>query len=230
MPLEDLVDHLLNLVGLGGTRTSPMGFVILRVQVTKITGYDEDVVFLVIPDKLESSRHVPLILGTCTLCRIVNVIKESEFDRLSTSWSTARTLRLLSRWGMADLGSGAGGDEGKSVVAPEKPLEKGIDEPVMMREGLKLGPFQMQILEGKTTPLLQETAHVMVAPLKAGMVWPAGACPLPPGLHVLHVYIRLKMGSNKVSVIVRNMSGSPIFLKKGVQVAYIVSASPVPSA
>ena len=41
LPLEDLVDYLLNLVGLGGKRTSPLGFVILHVQVWGITGYDE---------------------------------------------------------------------------------------------------------------------------------------------------------------------------------------------
>ena len=46
--LGDLVDHPLNLVGLGGTQTHPLGFVILRVQVEEITGYDEDVVFLVV--------------------------------------------------------------------------------------------------------------------------------------------------------------------------------------
>ena len=37
------------------------------------------------------------------------------------------------------------------------------------------------------------------------------------------------MSSSKVSVVVRNMSESPIFLKKGVQVVLVVSASPVPS-
>ena len=50
-----------------------------------------------------------------------------------------------------------------------------------------------------------------------------------PRLHVLHLYTRLKMSSSKVSMMVRNMSESPIFLKKGVQVAWAVSASPVPS-
>ena len=70
----------------------------------------------------------------------------------------------------------------------------------------------------------------MVMPLKAGESQLGGVWPLPPGLHVLHVYTRLKMGSSKVSVVVRNMSKSPIFLKKGVQVAWVVSASPVPPA
>ena len=64
-------------------------------------------------------------------------------------------------------------------------------------------------------------------PLKAGEVQPGGAQPLLPGLHVLPAYTRLKNGSSKVSVVVRNMSDSPIFLKKGVQIAHMVSVVPV---
>ena len=74
LPLEDLVDYPLNLVGLGGKQISPLGFVILRVQVRGIAGYDEDVVFLVVPDESEFERRVPLVVGTCTISRIVNVI------------------------------------------------------------------------------------------------------------------------------------------------------------
>ena len=74
LPLEDLVDYPLNLVGLGGKQTSPLGFVILRVQVRGIAGYDEDVVFLVVPDESKFAWRVPLVVGTCTISRIVNVI------------------------------------------------------------------------------------------------------------------------------------------------------------
>ena len=51
LPLEDLVDYLVNLMGLGGMRTSLLGFVMLRVQVQGVAGYDEDAVFLVVPDE-----------------------------------------------------------------------------------------------------------------------------------------------------------------------------------
>ena len=51
LPLEDLVDYLLNFMGLGGKCTSPLGFVILHVQVWGIAGYDEDMVFLVVPEE-----------------------------------------------------------------------------------------------------------------------------------------------------------------------------------
>ena len=51
LPLEDLMDYPVNLVGLGGKCTSPLGFVILHIQVRGIAGYDEDVVFLVVPNE-----------------------------------------------------------------------------------------------------------------------------------------------------------------------------------
>ena len=74
LPLEDLVDYPLNLVGLGGKCTSPLGFVILHVQVWGITGYDEDAVFLVVPNESEFRQRVPLVVGTCTIGRIINVV------------------------------------------------------------------------------------------------------------------------------------------------------------
>ena len=40
--------------------------------------------------------------------------------------------------------------------------------------------------------------------------------------------MRLKNGSGRVSLVVRNTSDSHIFLKKGVPVARVMSASPVP--
>ena len=51
LPLEDLVDHPLNLIGLGGKCTSSLGFIILHMQVREITGYDEDVVLLMVPNE-----------------------------------------------------------------------------------------------------------------------------------------------------------------------------------
>ena len=41
---------------LGGNWTWLLGFVILRVQVKEIMGYDEDVIFLVVPDGSDFSK------------------------------------------------------------------------------------------------------------------------------------------------------------------------------
>ena len=68
----------------------------------------------------------------------------------------------------------------------------------------------------------------MVKPLKVGEGLLRDSRPLPPGLHLLHAYTCLKNGSGKVSLVVRNTSNSHLFLKKGVPVVQVMSASPVP--
>ena len=50
LPLSGLGNYPLHLVGLGGWHTCPLGFVIARLQVKEVTGYDEDVIFLVVLD------------------------------------------------------------------------------------------------------------------------------------------------------------------------------------
>ena len=151
LPLHDLVDHSLNLIGLGGMRTHP-----LQVQVNEITCYDEDVVFLVVPDESKFSWHIPLMIGTCTLGRIFNVIKESELDRLSTSWAMARASHLLSRQGtvVEDPGTAGDGPAQEGAATPESPMGWDVDEPLFMKENVRLGAFQTQMLECKVRPLI----------------------------------------------------------------------------
>ena len=105
--LGNLVHYPLNLVRLGGKHTSPLRFVILCIQVQEIAGYDKDVVFLVVPDESEFRRRVPLVIGTCTIGRIINVIWESKIDRLSTPWATAflpEERGCPNLWGCRDPG------------------------------------------------------------------------------------------------------------------------------
>ena len=218
----------MNLIGLGRKHTSPFRFIILHVQVWEIAGYDEDIVFLVVPDESEFGHRVPLVIGTCMIGRIINVIWESEMDHLSKPWATARMVQLLScQKGMAVLTLGSVG-EAQSEGASGGPQEVDVDEMVMVRESVRLGLFQTVIIEGWVRPLFGDMAHVMVTPLKAGEGQPWEARPLPLGLHILHAYTRLKNGSSKVSLMVRNMVDSHLFLKKGVLVAQVMSASLVP--
>ena len=68
----------------------------------------------------------------------------------------------------------------------------------------------------------------MVTLLKVGEGQLRDSRPLSLRLHVLHMYTHLKNGSGKVSLVVRNTSDSHIFLKQGVPVVQVMSASLVP--
>ena len=104
-----------------------------------------------------------------------------------------------------------------------------IDELVTVWESVCLRLFQTKIIEGWVKPLLGYTSHMMITLLRAEGR-PLETKLLPPGLHILHAYTHLKNGSRRVSLVVRNMSDSHIFLKKGVLVVWVVSASLVPPA
>ena len=184
LPLRDLVDHPLNLVGLGGTRTHLLGFVISRVQVKEITGYDEDMVFLVVPDESEFAWCVPIVVRTCTVGRIVNVIKEGEMDRLLMPWVVARASSLLSWQGtvVEDQGVVGDGPVEHGAVASQLPVGQDVDEPVCIKENVKLRPFQTQIVECRVKPLIGESAQVMVMPLRARATKPGGGMATAPAI------------------------------------------------
>ena len=130
---------------------------ILRVQVKEIMGYNEDMVFLVVPDDSEFTWHVPIMIRTCTLGRIMNIIKESEMDQLSTPWAVARASGLLSQLGNVAEYPGVAGDGPmeQGAMAPLLPESPDVDEPVYIKESVRLGPFQTQILECRSHRLSQ---------------------------------------------------------------------------
>ena len=167
-------------------------------------------------------------MGTCTISRLINVIRDSKIDSLTTPWSTTRVAQLLCCQLSMAVPASEGAetpDEGASGGSPEG----SIDELVTVWESVRLGPFQTKIIEGWVKPLLRSTSYVMITPLKAEGQ-PQETKLLPLGLHVLHAYTHLKNSSGRVSLVVRNVFDSQIFLKKGVPVAWVVSASLVPPA
>ena len=185
--------------------------------------------FLVVPDESKFSHRVPLVIGTCMIGRIINVMQESEIDHLSMPWATARMAQLLSCWKSMAIFTPWNAQEAQSDGTSGGPQEVDMDELVTVRESIHPGPFQTEIIEEWVKPLFGDMAHVMITPLKVGEGQPWEARPLPLGLHILHVYTHLKNGSGRVSLMVRNMSDSHIFLKKGVPVVLVMFASLVSS-
>ena len=94
-PLSNLVDDTLKINGFRGLFSWPLGYVIIRVQVEGVNGYNKDQVTLVVPDSTTFGSRVPVTLGTPTINQIVNVIKENEIDELSVSLNGSRISHLL---------------------------------------------------------------------------------------------------------------------------------------
>ena len=105
------------------------------------------------------------------------------------------------------------------------PEKNGVDTVIEMGSSAHVGPFQTEILEGKISQAPVCDTHVMVMPVgRVGLKQDRG-CQLPPRLQVLHTYTTMMAGCKQISIVVRNMTDQAIFLKKGVRVAHVVSAT-----
>ena len=94
-PLSNLSNGTLGINGFGGVFSWPLDYIIIRVQVEGVWGYNEDQVALVIPDSTGFGSWVPVTLDTSTINQIINMIKESEIDELLVSLNGSRIAWLL---------------------------------------------------------------------------------------------------------------------------------------
>ena len=150
------------------------------------------------------------------------MIKESEMDQISTPWVTVHLAELLSLCVITEETPEEGAE------GTDMPGEKEVDTVVEMRVSTHVGPFQTEILEGKISQAPTQDTHVMVTPIGCAELEQGRVHQLPPGLQVLHAYMTLTAGNKQVSIVVRNMTDKAIFLKKGAQVAHIISAMLAP--
>ena len=93
--LSDLANGTQGINDFRGVVSQPLGYVIIRVQVKGVQGYNEDQVVIVIPDSTIFGSQVPVTLGTPTINQSINMIKESEIDEQSSSLNRLRMAWLL---------------------------------------------------------------------------------------------------------------------------------------
>ena len=192
--------------GMGGSLVEPIGFVLMNVKVPCVRGYDEDQVTLVMDDPEMS--ECPVILGTLTLYRVMEVIKESEISKLAIPWSSSRISWLM--WNVtAKLGQVA-----INVVANKPIAPLNVDEVVRVTSKCTVPPFGHKVIHGKVNLVLHGCRlNVMTLPL---------------GIDVQTAYATLANGSHRVPVVLRNNTQDWLEIKKGMPIARMVTANAIP--
>ena len=113
----------------------------------------------------------------------------------------------------------------RGAGAPEK---NGVDTVIEMGSSAHVGSFQTEILEGKISQAPACDAHVMVTPVGRVESKQDRGRQLPPGLQVLHTYMTIMAGCKQIPIVGQNMTDQAIFLKRGTQMAHVVSATLAP--
>ena len=201
--------------GIGGISVEPVGFVMMNVKVPGIAGYDEDQIAIVIDDP--GMTEWPVILGTPTIYRVMEVIKESEISKLAVPWASSQ-ISWLMRDVVAKLGQVKVNDIANKPIAPLH-----VDEVVRVVSKCMVPPFGHKTIHGKVNLVLHGyKMNIMTHGLEKR------SPSLPLGIDVQTVYATLADGSNQITVVLRNNTRDWVEIKKGVPVTRMVTANEVP--
>ena len=213
------------LVGVGG-HARTLGYVLIRVQVEGVPGYDEDQVAFVVDDPTTSfGIRVLIVLGTPTINRVIAVMKESNMHNAPPEWQACRMSHDAAR-GFIMRRVSLGPGERFPTNTGEDPTD--LDEPVQLTAKCIVPGFQTVVVHGQTEHTMMvgdQRLNVMTqAPY-------ADDCAgIPNGMYITRTYTDLEPGSRRVTVVVRNMTSRPIHLAKGKIVARVQAANLVPEA
>ena len=212
---EEIGGLLPFIAGMGGNLVEATRFVLMNVKVPCVQGYDEDQVALVMDDPGMVER--PVILGTSTLYRVMEVIKESEISKLAVPWSSSR-ISWLMRDVTAKLGQVVVNDVANKPIVP---LD--VDKIVRVASKCTVPPFGHKVIHGKVNLVLHGCRlNVMTHGLEKR------SPSLPLGIDVQTAYSTLANSSHRVSVILRNNTQDWLEIKKGVPIARMVTANAIP--
>ena len=223
--IQDLNDHhgYIPLSGLGGKVTEPLGYVILRVQIPYVPSYDEDQVALVVSEDSNFLKRCQVILGTLTINRAVQAMKESEMENAPEAWWSALHSYEFTKY-MVELNPE---DYGMTLPTNTGENPTDLDELVLLKNKATIPAFESIILHCRTrkTMMMGYKLHVMTQ-----ATYPEDGANLPNVVYVVKTYTKLCDGSHNVSVVLRNLMGKLVHLAAGRPVARVVAANAIPDA
>ena len=208
------LNTILDIEVTGGGTCPYYGYVECRLQLPQIKKFDVDVLMLVIDDSAYGMR-VPVQIGTLHIDMALDLAMEAEMKKLTRRWERARMATALRM---------------NSMVVDENPKSDfKLDEvrgTVHTTRNVTLGPFENATVAGIFKGPVKSSAfhkrvNISVEPLEAHKNGQNKYCAVPG-------YTFLKPGSERVKVMIKNLTARTVKVQQGSKVASIEAANVVP--
>ena len=205
------LNTILDIEVTGGGTCSYYGYVACRLQLPQIEKFDVDILMLIIDDSVYGKR-VPVQLRTLHIDMALDLATEVEMKKLSCKWERAKMATALHM---------------NSMVVDDNSFK--LDEisgSVHTTQKLTVGPFENATVTGILKgPVKKSVYHkgvnVSIEPLEAHKEGESKYCAVPG-------YAFLKPGSDRVKVMIKNLTARVIKVQQGSKVASLEAANIVP--
>ena len=209
---------ILDIEPTGGGRVPYHWYVECKLKIPQIKKFDLDVLMLVIDDSPYAMR-VPIQIGTLHIDMALDLATEEERKKLNRQW---RRAELASSLCMKSANANVeDSNESKNVFDLDN-----ITGSVQITKDLSLQPFENVTISGLLKGLVKRSAYfkrvnVALEPMEQHKEGEGPYCAVP-------AYTFLKPGSNRVEVMLKNITAQLITIKSGEKVAKIEPANTVP--
>ena len=201
----------------------PLGYAMLWVQIPYVPSYDEDQVVLVVSEDSNFLRKCQVVLGTPTINRAIQAMKESEMENTPEAWQSAQHTYEFANY-MVQLDPE---DYGMTMPTNTGENPTDLDELILLKNKTTIPAFESIILHCRTHRMMMMgyKLHVMTQ-----ATYPEDRANLPNGVYVVKTYTELHDGSCNVSVVLCNLMGKLVHLPARRPVARVVAVNAIPDA
>ena len=207
------LNSMLDIEGMGGGKVPYHGYVECRLNLPQIEKFDHDVLMLVIDDSQYGAR-VPIQIGTLHIDMAIDLATDEKWRKFKRKWECAEMASYLRMAGMQT-------DCTKPVIDLNE-----ITGSVHLTHNLSLGPFESATISGLLKGLVKNSAYykrvnVSVEPMPNHLNDGSKYCAIPG-------YTFLKPGSQRIHVMMKNLTARTVTIHQGVKVANMSAANVVP--
>ena len=158
LPVHKL-ETLIPMEGSGGIQVPYLGYVEATLQIPEVEAFQEDCLFLVVPNHSYGKR-VPITIGTLHIDMIIEKAMKQELDKISIAWGRGQLF-----WQIQTR---------QVQISNSEALQK-VQGTVKLTKRVKLKPNQSLKVSGKGNhPLNTKRVNVAVEPVEnEGTIGPA---------------------------------------------------------
>ena len=195
--------------GSGGLEVPYLGYVEVQLIIPEAKAFDQDVLLLIVPDSAHT-QYIPITLGTLHIDMAIKLATEKELGTLNRQWQRSLVATKLTM------------KEAQVLNMEEAQIVSRLDSIVKLVRDTTLGPFETIEMKKilRKTPSHYKRMNVVVD--NPGENWCCKDIAVICGLQIL------KPGSNRISIVLWNLTSRTLKLKKGVNVAHVEASQVVP--